>query len=29
LREAGEPMPGWATITRSAGSLHYKPVKKA
>jgi hypothetical protein len=28
LREAGEPMPIWATITRSAGSLCYKPVKK-
>jgi len=29
LREAGEPMPSWATITRRAGSLYYKPVKKA
>ena len=28
LREAGEPMPAWATITRGAGSLGYKPVKK-
>jgi hypothetical protein len=28
LREAGEPMPAWATITRGAGSLCYKPVKK-
>jgi hypothetical protein len=29
LREAGEPLPDWATITRGAGSLCYKPVKKA
>jgi serine/threonine-protein kinase len=29
LRDAGEPMPDWATITRGAGSLCYKPVKKA
>jgi hypothetical protein len=29
LRGAGEPMPGWATITRGAGSLCYRPVKKA
>jgi hypothetical protein len=28
LREAGEPPPTWATITRGAGSLCYKPVKK-
>jgi serine/threonine-protein kinase len=29
LREAGAPLPGWATITRGPGSLCYKPVKKA
>jgi hypothetical protein len=29
LREAGGPMPAWATITRGAASLCYKPVKKA
>ena len=29
LREAGEPMPTWATLTRGAGALCYKPVKKA
>jgi serine/threonine-protein kinase len=29
LREAGAPPPDWATITRGAGSLCYKPVKKA
>jgi hypothetical protein len=29
LREAGEPLPPWATITRGASSLCYKPVKKA
>jgi hypothetical protein len=29
LREAGAPPPGWATLTRGAGSLCYKPVKKA
>ncbi len=28
LREAGETLPTWATITRGAGSLGYKPVKK-
>ena len=27
LREAGESLPTWATITRGAGSLCYKPVK--
>jgi hypothetical protein len=29
LREAGAPLPHWATITRGSGSLGYKPVKKA
>jgi serine/threonine-protein kinase len=29
LREAGAPLPAWAAITRGAGSLCYKPVKKA
>jgi serine/threonine-protein kinase len=29
LREAGEPMPPWATLTRGTGALVYKPVKKA
>jgi Protein kinase domain len=29
LRESGAPLPDWATITRGAGSLCYKPVKKA
>lgn len=29
LREAGSPLPAWATLTRGAGSLCYKPVKKA
>jgi serine/threonine-protein kinase len=29
LREAGAPLPGWAALTRGAGSLGYKPVKKA
>jgi serine/threonine protein kinase len=29
LREAGQPMPSWATLTRGAGVLGYKPVKKA
>jgi hypothetical protein len=29
LRETGEPMPTWATLTRGAGALCYKPVKKA
>jgi hypothetical protein len=29
LRDAGAPLPAWATITRGAGSLCYKPVKKA
>jgi hypothetical protein len=28
LREAGEALPNWATLTRGAGSLCYKPVKK-
>jgi hypothetical protein len=28
LREAGKPLPDWATITRGPGSLCYKPVKK-
>jgi serine/threonine-protein kinase len=28
LREAGAPMPPWATLTRGAGTLCYKPVKK-
>jgi serine/threonine-protein kinase len=29
LRDAGAPMPSWATLTRGTGSLCYKPVKKA
>jgi hypothetical protein len=29
LREAGAPMPTWATLTRGAGALCYKPLKKA
>ena len=29
LREAGAPLPAWAALTRGAGSLCYKPVKKA
>jgi serine/threonine-protein kinase len=29
LREAGAPMPSWATLTRGAGALGYRPVKKA
>jgi serine/threonine-protein kinase len=28
LRDAGEPLPSWATLTRGAGALGYKPVKK-
>jgi serine/threonine-protein kinase len=28
LREAGAPPPAWATLTRGAGSLCYKPLKK-
>jgi serine/threonine-protein kinase len=28
LREAGTPLPAWAALTRGAGSLCYKPVKK-
>ncbi len=28
LREAGAPLPDWATLTRGAGSLCYKPLKK-
>jgi serine/threonine-protein kinase len=29
LREAGGPLPTWATLTRGAASLCYKPVKRA
>lgn len=28
LRDAGDPLPNWATLTRGVGSLGYKPVKK-